>query len=126
MIRHAFVVLAVFAPSMAFAQDLRLEERPRPETPEGSVTVPPRHESPAPPASGVPARDVRVEHDPAFIPPFVGAYQTPTGSGQYGLSGWTSPNAPVDPASGEISGWFSFGFSLTWDGKPPSPATVVR
>jgi hypothetical protein len=85
--------------------------------------VAPRHDSSAPPASGVPARDTRVEHAPAFIAPFVGTYDTTTGGGQYGLSGWTSPNVPFDPASREVNGWFSFGLTLTWDGKP-SPTSV--
>jgi hypothetical protein len=48
------------------------------------------------------------------------------GRGQYGPSGWTSPNAPIGPASREVNGWFSFGFTRTWDGKPPSPATAVK
>lgn len=69
VLRHAFVVFAVFAPPMALTQDIRMEERPRPEAPQGEVSVPPRHDAPAPPVSGTPGRDVRVEQDPAVIAP---------------------------------------------------------
>ena len=126
VLRHALVILAAFAPSIALAQDIRMDERPRLEAPQGRITVPPRPDSSAPPASGAPARDTRVEHDPAFIPPFVDTHETTTRTGQYGLAGWTSPNAPVGAASREVNGWFSLGFTLTWDGKRPSPATAVR
>lgn len=65
----------------------------------------------------------KVEHDPAFIEPFAGQYETANGSGRYGLSGWTAPNTPVGSESTlkrEVSGWFAIGFSVTWDG-PPAP-----
>jgi hypothetical protein len=65
----------------------------------------------------------RVEHDPAFIEPFAAQYETASGSGRYGLSGWTAPNAPIGSESTlkrEVSGWFAIGFSVTWDG-PPAP-----
>jgi hypothetical protein len=64
----------------------------------------------------------RVEHDPAFIEPFTSPIETRTMTGRLGLSGWTSPNAPVGAeATGhrEISGWFGIGFSVTWNGPPP-------
>lgn len=65
----------------------------------------------------------KVEHDPAFIEPLAARYETASGSGQYGLSGWTSPNAPIGSEATlarEVSGWFALGFSITWDG-PPAP-----
>lgn len=128
-VRRTLVVLVaiVFAPCVGLAQDIRLEERPRPEAPQGPAGVPPGHDTTArPPASGVPARDVRVEHDPAFVEPFVGIYETPAGSGQFGLSGWTSPNAPAGPVFRDLNGWFSFGFTFTWGGKPVPPASTTQ
>jgi hypothetical protein len=120
-VRSAFVLLAVLVPCTVLAQEIRLEERPRPAVPPGEASVPPRPDVTAPPASGVPARDIRVEHDPAFIEPFVGT----TGSGRFGLSGWTAPSTPVGPVFRESGGWFSFGFTLTWD-ETPSPPTPLN
>jgi hypothetical protein len=113
----ALIVLVVLTPSLSLAQDLRIEERPRPDAPQGG---PPGRESSAPPASGVPARDVQVEHAPAFIEPFVYTYETPTAAGQFGLSGWTAPNPPVGPPLRDVPGWLSFGFTLTWGARPTS------
>ena len=111
------VTVAVLVPCIAPGQETRLEER-RPAVTQPGSNAPQRHDMSTPQTLGVPGRDVKVEHDPAFIPPFVGSYETSTGTGQYGLSGWTSPNAPMGPAFREINGWFSLGFTLTWDGKP--------
>jgi hypothetical protein len=70
----------------------------------------------------------KVEHDPAFIEPLAAQYETASGSGRYGLSGWTAPNPPIGtPVSGwrDVSGWFALGFSVTWDG-PPAPKSRPR
>jgi len=72
---------------------------------------------------------VKVETDPAFIEPLAVHYETPSGSGRFGLSGWTAPNPPVgSPVSGwrDVSGWFVLGFSLTWDGPPAPPKPRPR
>jgi hypothetical protein len=72
---------------------------------------------------------VKVETDPAFIEPVAVHYETPSGSGRFGLSGWTAPNTPVgSPVSGwrDVSGWFVLGFSLTWDGPPAPPKPRPR
>ena len=94
------------------------------------VVPPPLHyETPKPPDSDFyPDGGVKVEHDPAFIEPFAGRYETTNGSGRFGLSGWTAPNPPVgSPVSGwrDVSGWFALGFSVTWDG-PPAPRARPR
>ena len=71
----------------------------------------------------------RVEHDPAFIEPFAASYQTATGSGRFGLSGWTAPNPPIGSESTlwrQTNGWFALGFSVTWDGPPPRPVPAAR
>ena len=113
--RYALVALALLLPCLSLAQEIGIEERPRPQAPP--------HDSSAPPAPGVPGRDVRVDHAPAFIEPLVGTYETPTTTGQFGLSGWIAPNPLVGPPYRDVNGWFSFGFSLTWDPKPPSTVT---
>ena len=67
-----------------------------------------------------------VRHDPAFIEPFTA--KTADGAGEFGLSGWTSPATPVGPGVvglREVSGWLSFGLSISWGG-PPAPAKPVR
>jgi hypothetical protein len=85
--------------------DSRSEPRRLPDTPTS-----PSRESAYP-------RDVGVRHEPVFIAPLAGRYDTPEGGGRFGLSGWTSPNPPIGPVqsgANEINGWFSFGFSFTW------------
>jgi hypothetical protein len=69
----------------------------------------------------------RVLYEPAFIEPFAVKWETPTQSGEAGVSGWTSPNQPVGGAiSGysEVTGWLGLGFSITWDGPPPRKPAV--
>ena len=64
-----------------------------------------------------------VEHDPAFIGPLSSRRSTPTSTGRAGIAGWVSPNTPVgSPVSGwgEVTGYFALGFSMTWDGPPPT------
>ena len=82
-----------------------------------------------PPDADFYPRGTRVEHDPAFIEPFAGSYQTSTASGRYGLSGWTAPNPPVGAESTnwkEVNGWFALGFSVTWDGPPARVVPAQR
>lgn len=114
----------------ADAQGVRIETtRPPAEKPARVVPPPLHYETSRPPDAGVYPRGTRVEHDPAFIEPFATSYQTPTGSGRIGLSGWTAPNPPVGTeASGwrDRSGWFALGFSVTWDGPPARVAPAQR
>jgi hypothetical protein len=122
LVAHAVMVLAMLGPSLSLAQDIRIEERPRPEAPQGESSGPSRHDASTPPAAGVPPR---VDHAPAFIEPFVGTYETPTTTGQFGLSGWTAPNPMVGPPYREVTGWFSLGFTVTWGPKPPYRSTAT-
>jgi len=65
-----------------------------------------------------------VPYDPAFIGGLSAKRTTPTSSGRVGLAAWLSPNTPVgSPNTGwrDVSGWFGFGFAVTWDGPPPRP-----
>ena len=112
---------------------VRIEARPPgPAERDARVVPPPLHyETSRPPdADFYPdARGgVRVEHDPAFIEPLATRYETPTGSGRVGLSGWTSPNYPIGSEQRgwrDVTGWFALGFSVTWDG-PPAPKARPR
>jgi hypothetical protein len=100
-----------------------LEERP------ARVVPPPLHyETTRPPDADFHLHGTKVEHDPAFIEPLAAEYETATGSGRVGLSGWTAPNTPVAGAAAnwrEVNGWFAIGFSVTWGG-PPAPRARPR
>jgi len=119
----AVLLALVVGPALpADAQQIKIETAPKPTEKEARIVPPPLHyETTRPPDADAYPRGTRVEHDPAFIEPFAGSYQTSTGSGRYGLSGWTAPNPPVG-AEGtlwkEVNGWFALGFSVTWDGPP--------
>jgi hypothetical protein len=116
-------VLTVATPAAAQVQ---IEARPDARAPEARVVPPPLHyETTRPPDADFYPSAPLVEHDPAFVTPFVGEYATAEGSGRYGLSAWTAPNTPVPPVRSvfrEVAGYLAFGFSVTWDG-PPAPAT---
>jgi hypothetical protein len=102
----------------------------QPPAPEARVVPPPLHyEQTRPRDADFYPYGTRVEHDPAFIEPFAGSYQTSTGSGRFGLSGWTAPNPPVGSEATlwrQTSGWFALGFSVTWDGPSARPAPSPR
>ena len=104
--------------------------RPQQPPPEARVVPPPLHyEQTRPRDADFYPYGTRVEHDPAFIEPFAGSYQTATGSGRFGLSGWTAPNPPVGSEATlwrQTSGWFALGFSVTWDGPAARPAPSAR
>jgi hypothetical protein len=112
--------------------EVRIQTRPGAAAErEARVVAPPlRYETTRPPDADVYPypEGVKVEDDPAFIEPLAAPYETASGSGRYGLAGWTAPNAPVgSPVSGwrDVSGWLSFGFAVTWDG-PPAPKARPR
>src|SRR5919108_2030458 len=124
----ALLSLVVVPP--ADAQQVKIETTRKPTEREARVVPPPLHyETSRPPDADVYPRGTKVEHDPAFIEPFAGSYQTTTGSGRFGLSGWTAPNPPIG-AEGtnwkEVNGWFALGFSVTWDGPPPRVVPAQR
>lgn len=108
----------------AGAQQVEIETRqPAVERPARVVPPPLHYETSRPPDNDFYPQGTRVEHDPAFIEPLAGTYETATSSGQVGLSGWTAPNQPVgSPVGGwrDVSGWFAIGFSVTWGGPPPA------
>jgi hypothetical protein len=131
------IVLAVVAMLLglsalpADAQPVKIETTTKPPAEREARIVPPplRYETSRPPDADAYPRGTRVEHDPAFIEPFAGSYQTTTGSGRYGLSGWTSPNPPLGGEATswrEVNGWFALGFSVTWDGPPARVVPAQR
>ena len=101
-----------------------------PKPPEARVVPPPLHyEQTRPRDADFYPYGTKVEHDPAFVEPFAGSYQTSTTSGRFGLSGWTAPNAPIGSEATlarQTNGWFALGFSVTWDGPPARPAAAPR
>lgn len=115
-------VLMIATPAAA---QVEIEARPEPLAPDVQVVPPPLHyETTRPPDADFYQGGALVEHDPAFVAPLAWRYETPTGSGQFGLSGWTAPNTPVGPVRSvfrEVTGYLAFGFSVTWDG-PAMPA----
>lgn len=108
------------------AAQVEVEARPDPPGPEVQVVPPPLHyEATRPNDADFYPEGSLVEHDPAFIGPLAWKYETPTNSGRFGLAGWTSPNTPVGPVRSvfrEVTGYLAFGFAVTWDGPPPTPA----
>ena len=130
----AMLLAVIVAPAPpAEAQQVKIETtRKAPERELPRVVPPPLHyETSRPPDADLYPRGTKVEHDPAFIEPFAGSYQTTRGSGRFGLSGWTAPNPPIGSEATnwkEVNGWFALGFSVTWDGPPARvvPAQPVR
>ena len=123
---------------LAWAQqpppDVQIETAPQPGAERVPAVVPPglHYETTRPPDGARYPHDVRVEHDPAFIEPFVQPFGDSSSSGQFGLAGWTSPNTPVGPSVigyREVNGWIGFGFSIVWGGPPrtarPAPPTLT-
>ena len=119
---------AASADAQVRIETVRPQQEQRP--PEARVVPPPLHyEQTRPRDADFYPYGTRVEHDPAFIEPFAGSYQTATGSGRFGLSGWTAPNPPVGSESTlwrQTNGWFALGFSVTWDGPPARPVPAQR
>jgi hypothetical protein len=128
----AIIGLTVVVALPAAAQNVEIEATRPPAEREAKIVPPPLHyETTRPPDGDVRPnlRGADVEHDPAFIEPLAGSYQTANGSGRYGLSGWTAPNSPVGAQSTnwqEVTGWFALGFSVTWGGPPAAPRPAQR
>jgi hypothetical protein len=122
--------LGLLVASTAGAQQVEIESARPPAEREARIVPPPLHyETTRPPDTDYYPHGTQVEHDPAFIEPLASKYETPTGSGRIGVSGWTAPNQPVtsSPSAGwrDVTGWFALGFSITWDG-PPAPKARPR
>ncbi|HEX3175409.1 MAG TPA: hypothetical protein VHZ49_01950 [Methylomirabilota bacterium] len=128
----AAAALVTLAASSAGAQVKLETTRPSTEQkpPEARIIPPPLHyEQTRPRDADFYPYGTRVEHDPAFIEPFAGSYETASGSGRYGLSGWTAPNPPIGSEATlwrQTNGWFALGFSVTWDGPPARSAPAQR
>jgi hypothetical protein len=104
--------------------------QPEPKQPEARVVPPPLHyEQTRPRDYEYYPGGTRVEHDPAFVEPFAGTYETATTSGRYGVSGWTAPNPPLGSEATlwrQTNGWFALGFSVTWGGPPARRAPAQQ
>lgn len=130
LIGAAIVVLAALLATPSLAQDVEIEAT-TPAAPERAPRVIPpglRYETTRPSDTDDYPGGTRVRHDPAFIQPFGGRWQSASSSGRVGLSGWTAPSTPVGPVVAgyqEVPGWFALGFSVTWGG-PPAPARPAR
>jgi hypothetical protein len=127
----AILLAVVMVPAPpADAQQVKIETTTKPAEREARIVPPPLlYEVTRPPDGEFFPRGTQVEHDPAFIEPFAGSYQTATGSGRFGLSGWTAPNSPIGSESTnwrEVNGWFALGFSVTWDGPPARVVPAQR
>src|ERR1700756_3093177 len=92
----AALLVLVAAPAPRADAQVKIETTRKPSEREARIVPPPLHyETSRPPDADIYPRGTKVEHDPAFIEPFAGSYQTTRGSGRYGFSGWTAPNPPI-------------------------------
>jgi hypothetical protein len=126
------LALAVLLATPTWAQEVEITKPAPPPTvrePEPNIIPPGLYDETRPSDADLYSRGGLVRYDPAFIGPLSSKRETPTSTGRLGISGWTSPNTPVGPPSSgwnEVSGYFAFGLSFTWDGPPPArrPAPV--
>jgi hypothetical protein len=127
MKRALVIALTVLCATPAWSQ---VEiQKPAPATPreERDVIPPGLQDETRPGDADRYPRGGQVQHDPAFIGPMSKPRETPTSTGRYGVAGWVSPTTPVGPPHtgwSEVSGYFAFGFSMTWDGPPPVRRTA--
>jgi hypothetical protein len=119
----AIAALVLFA-SPALAQEVEIRKpAPPPVREERDVIPPGLYEETRPGDADKYPRGGQVQHDPAFVKSGSIRRETPTSSGRHGIAGWTSPTTPVGSSGSgwsEVSGYFSFGFAVTWDGPPPA------
>ena len=117
------LVLVVAPPAVAQQIDIQKQAPPVVRERERDVIPPGLYEQTRPGDADHYPRGGRVQHDPAFIGPLSARRETPTSTGRVGVAGWVAPNTPVGATGAgwnEVSGWFAFGFSITWDGPPPA------
>src|SRR5262245_57206951 len=116
---RSFIAVTVLALALgligarAASGQVKLEQPRPPEETRLKVTAPSLHfEVTRPRDVDVIPRHPGVYYDPAFIEPFVMTWGTKRSTGQFGLSGWTSPNPPLGSygAAGysEVNGWLNF------------------
>ena len=122
------ILLASLGAVPALAQQIEIETPAPPRPAERQIIAPaPGAEPTRPSDADYYPGGGQVGYEPAFIGPASRKIETRTQTGRFGLAGWTSPNTPVGPAlagHGEVSGWFAFGFAITWDGPPPVRPSV--
>jgi hypothetical protein len=119
----AVLVSLVLFPAAVSAQGVGIETR----VPQRGIDiVPPSTDPMTRPSDAEFYRDApRVQHDPAFVEPFVSERE----GGRAGVSGWTAPQTPVGPSvigQRDVPGWLAAGFTITWGGPPSRRAVVPR
>jgi hypothetical protein len=118
------ITSAVLFASPAVAQEVEIRKpAPPPVREERDVIPPGLYEETRPSDADKYPRGGQVQHDPAFLKSASTHRETPTSTGRHGIAGWTSPTTPVGSSGSgwnEVSGYFSFGFAVTWDGPPPA------
>jgi hypothetical protein len=122
----ALALLASLIAAAPAAAQVDLRAAPKPPVRERVIIEPGLSNATRPSDLDRYPRSSGVRHDPAFIAPLSSKRVSPISTGRVGVSGWTSPNTPVGGAAvnwGEVTGWFGFGISFTWDGPPESATT---
>ena len=126
IMRLKALVVAVFVALgavPAVAQDVKIETPPPRRELRDAPGAPAVHDRGRPSDHEYYPNGPRVGHDPGFIEPLSSEYESGNTTGRVGVSGWTAPNAPLGPevvGYKENTGWFGFGFTVTWGG-PPRP-----
>jgi hypothetical protein len=118
------LALAMLFATPVWAQEVEIKRSvpPAVREPEPEVISPGLSDETRPSDADRYPRGGKVQIEPAFIRPLSVPRETTTSTGRAGLAGWVAPNTPVGPASSgwnEVSGWFAFGITFTWDGPPP-------
>ena len=124
----AALLIGVTAPTLA--QEIKIQTRPPGEEVKPEIVAPPLHDQMSRPDHDDFYPDgPKVRHDPAFIEPLAVPIETSNGTGEVGVSGWTTPAIPVGPAvigRRDNNGWLSFGFSAVWGGPPTAKPPARR
>jgi hypothetical protein len=125
------IALAVLFATPLCAQEVEIKKPapPAAREPEPEVIAPGLYDVTRPGDANIYPLGGQVGIEPAFVRPLSSKVETPNWTGRAGVAGWVSPNTPVGPAGSgwaEVSGWFAFGITFTWDGPPPArrPAPV--
>jgi hypothetical protein len=120
----ALALIFVIGAVPAAAQDVRIQApTPGKDRPEKPGTGAQEYDRARPSDHDYFPEGPRVGHDPAFVEGMSTQHEGSNTSGRVGVAGWTSPNTPVGPevaGKREVTGWFGFGFAVTWGG-PPRP-----
>ncbi len=119
------LALAILVVAPAAAQQVDIK-KPVPSAPPREIEREPRviepglsRESRPIETDNYPPHGGRAPHEPGFFR----GLSSKTATGRVGIAGWTAPNVPVGSSGSgwrEINGWFTIGFSATWDAPPPA------